>query len=473
MAQPSPRAIRFDERLSDADRLMWNLESDPSLRSTILSTALLDRLPDMERFEAKLEQAARTIPRLRQRVVDDPLGIAPPSWEDDPGFDLGFHLRRVRVPEPGGERELLDLAAPIAMQAFDKDRPLWELHVVEGLEGGRAAVIMKLHHAISDGVGLVKMTECLIERGPDDPGREMPVDDRSKARTDTPTPWSRAADALAHRLRGGLARGRAIGDGLWRAAPDLLRSPLEKLSDVRDVLESIARALEPAREPMSPLMTGRSGSVRLDYLPIPLDDLKRAGKAVHGSVNDAFVAGVAGGLARYHEMLGQPTEGLRMLMPINVRSEEKSHVAGNHFAPARFEVPLGISNPGERIREIGRLCRVQRDEPALPWMEEVSGVLGALPPFAVEALVGAMQKTTDFTTSNVPGPRRATWMSGAQVEAFMPFGPRAGAGANFTVFSYQGVMHLGINTDPAAVSDPELLVECLGKSFAEVTSLAA
>lgn len=472
MADQAPRAIRFDDRLSDADRLMWNLEADPSLRSTIVSTILLDRVPDLDRLQAKLERAVETIPRLRQRVMEDPLGIAPPSWEFDPDFDLTFHLRRVRVPQPGGTRELLDLAAPIAMQAFDKDRPLWELHIVEGVEGDRCAVFMKLHHAISDGVGLVKMTECLIERGPDDPGRELPVDDRSPVRSEPPTPWSRTTDALAHRVRGGVERWRSIGSGLVRGAPGFLTRPLEKLQDVRATLESIARILEPASEPMSPLMTGRSGSVRLDYLPVPLDELKSAGKAVDGTINDAFVAGVAGGLARYHEALGRPAEGLRMLMPINVRTAEKSHVAGNQFAPARFEVPMSIADPGERIREIGRLCRAQRDEPGLPWFEEVSGVLGSLPPIAVEALVGAMQKTTDFATSNVPGPRRVTWMSGAKVEAFMPFGPRAGAGANFTVFSYQGVMHVGVNTDPSAVSDPELLMECLGKAFAEVLTVS-
>ncbi len=472
MTSQPPGAIRFDDRLSSADRVMWNLETDPSLRSTIVSTVVLNRVPDMDRFHTKLERAVETIPRLRQRVVEDPLRIAPPSWETDPDFDLTFHLRRVRVPEPGGQRELLDLAAPIAMQAFDKDRPLWEMHVVEGLEGDRCAVLMKLHHAISDGVGLVKMTECLIEHGPDDPGRDMPVDDRSRPRSEASTAWSRTADALLHRLHTGVDRWTAIGGGLLRGTPEFLRHPVDTLHDIRATLESVAHLVEPASEPMSPLMTGRSGTVRLDYMAIPLDELKRAGKSVGASVNDAFVAGVAGGLARYHEALGRPAEQLRMLMPINIRTEEKADVAGNQFAPVRFEIPMTITDPGERIREIGRRCRAERDEPGLPWVEEVSGVLGTLPTMALEALVGAMQKTTDFTTSNVPGPRRATWMSGARVEGFMPFGPRAGAGANFTVFSYEGVMHLGVNTDPAAVSDPELLFECLGKAFAEVFAVA-
>ncbi len=474
MAQkPSRNPMKFEARMSEADALMWNLEADPTLRSTILSAWILDRSPDMERFEAKVERATHIIPRLRQRVVADPLGLAPPKWEPAPHFDLRFHVRRARVPAPGGVRELLDLAEPLAMQAFDKDRPLWELHVVEGLEGGRCAMIMKLHHAISDGVGLVKMTECLIERGPeDDRVLEAPVADAPSAPATEPTGWERVADALAHRVSERRKRIRRIASSLRESAGEVARSPFEALRQVRDTVASAGRVLAPASAPLSPIMRERSTGVHFEVLPVSLETLKRAGKAVGGTVNDAFVAGVGGGLARYHEALGQPVETLRMLMPVNVRSGDKADRAGNQFAPARFEVPVGIADPSERIREVGRCCRAQRDEPALPWMDEISGVLGALPPAAVLGLVGSMQKTTDFTTSNVPGPRRSTWMSGSRVEGFMPFGPLAGAGVNVTAFSYDGTMHIGINMDPAAVEDPALLLECLTKAFDEVLAVA-
>ncbi len=219
-------------------------------------------------------------------------------------------------------------------------------------------------------------------------------------------------------------------------------------------------------------MLDRSTVVRFDYLSVPLPRLKRAGKAVGCTINDAFVAGVAGGLARYHAALDAPVDSLRMLMPVNVREGEKSDVAGNQFAPARFEVPVGIDNPAERIVAIGKICRGQRDEPALPWIEEITNLLGALPAALTNGLFGAMQKTTDFTTSNVPGPRRTTWMSGARIEGFMPFGPLAGASVNVTAFSYDGVMHIGINMDPAAVSDPKRLVESLKSGFEEVLTVA-
>ena len=471
-AKQSPRVMRFEDHMSRADALMWQLESDPILRSTILSTWILDRVPDIARFEAKTERATHLIPRLRQRVVPDALGINPPKWEEDPHFDLHFHFRRTALPGKGSIQDLLDLAEPLAMQAFDKDRPLWELHLIEGLEGDRCAVIMKLHHAISDGVGLVKMTECLIERGPEAEPDTTPLPEIGEAATSAaPNAWDSVTEAFATRVRTGADRWRRFGSALVRNAAPSLTHPIETANAITATLASAGRVLAPASEPLSPIMRDRSTVVRFDYLSVPLPELKRAGKAVGGTINDAFVAGVAGGLARYHAALGAPVEMLRMLMPVNVRQGERSDVVGNQFAPARFEVPVGIDNPAERVTAIGEICRGQRNEAALPWIEEITNILGALPSTLTNSLFGAMQKTTDFTTSNVPGPRRTTWMSGARIESFMPFGPLAGASLNVTAFSYDGVMHIGINMDPAAVSQPKLLVESLKSGFEEVLAI--
>jgi hypothetical protein len=157
-------SVEYDDWMNDSDALMWHIERDPLLRSTVLSVWLLDRTPDPALFENALARTRHLVPRLAQRVVEDPLGVSPPRWIDDPLFDPAYHVRRVRVPGEGTLRNLLDLAAPIMMQAFDKDRPLWEFYLVEGLEGGKCGVLMKIHHAMTDGVGMVRMTEGLVER---------------------------------------------------------------------------------------------------------------------------------------------------------------------------------------------------------------------------------------------------------------------------------------------------------------------
>jgi len=469
------RAVEFAERMSEADALMWHIEADPVLRSTITSLWVLDRAPDPARFAARVERATREIPRLRQRVVADPLGLAPPRWEVDPHFDLHFHIRRLRAPEPGDERALLDLARPIAMQAFDKDRPLWELVVVDGLEGGRSAVVMKLHHAISDGVGLVRMTSSLIERSRE-PGPDEAEQGEDRPPAALPEAGSvgllaRTRDALVWRAqrRGEALRGM-VG-GATRRAGAFLRAPLEGSRRAAATASSIARVLAPASAPLSPIMTGRSLGLRFDTLSLPLEELKRAGRTLDATVNDVFVAAVAGGLGRYHESLGRPVDSLRMLMPVNLREGDRGRRAGNQFAPARFEVPVGLADPAARVARIGALVRGQRSEPALPLIEPMTAALGGLPRPLVTALFGAMQKTTDFTTSNVPGPRFTTYLAGARLERVVPFGPLAGAAINVTVFSYDGVMHVGIASDPAAVTDPELLLECLRKGFDEVLAV--
>ena len=149
-------ALRYEDRMSDSDALLWNNERDPMLRSTITSLMVLDRAPDPKRFAEALERSLARVPRLRQRVVLDPLGAAPPRWQVDSHFDLDYHVRPLAVAGPGSLRDVLNLAQPIAKQAFDKDRPLWELYQVGGLQDGRSAIVIKLHHAVTDGVGLVR-----------------------------------------------------------------------------------------------------------------------------------------------------------------------------------------------------------------------------------------------------------------------------------------------------------------------------
>lgn len=465
------RAMHFADRMSAADALMWNIESDPHLRSTITAAWTLDRKPDWERFMATLERTTREIPRLRQRVVSDPLGLAPPRWEFDPNFDLDFHVRHVTLPGEGRLRDLLDLAEPIGMQAFDRDRPLWEFYRVDGLSGGRAGLILKLHHAVSDGVGLVRMTSGMMERSREATPREsdpLPPVPSAEVATDLSRTW----DAAAHRFQSRLEGARAFASGLGAGLARFVREPEEAIRSVSDTAASIGRMLAPVSEPMSPLMQQRSLSVHFDTMVVPLAELKRAAKTVDGTVNDAFVGAVTGGLRKYHEALGAPVQELRMNMPINMRSGDKARDAGNQFAPVRFAVPVGIANPAKRMRRIHELVDEQRREPALPMIEGISAAMQALPGNLSSRLAGSMMKAIDFTTSNVPGPRFPVYVSGARIEHMFGFGPLAGAAANITCFSYDGDVSISVNVDPAAVTDPALFVECLKKGFDEVLAAA-
>ncbi len=457
--------IEFDERMGDADALMWGIEKDPMLRSTIVSVVLLDRAPDRARFADTIERASRSIPRLRQRVVSNPLSIAPPRWEVDPNFDLSYHMRWTRASRGGTLRDLFDFTEPVAMHSFDRARPLWEFTVVEGLAQGRAALIEKVHHSLTDGLGGMELQMALLdtERDPADRG-ELPEEPVAQPMSQP----QRMRDALAYETRRQLAAGRravgTAGDTVLGAISD----PRAAAIRTAEVAGSIARWLRPATEPLSPVMTRRSLSVHFDSFTVPFGETKATAKRLGYTLNDAFLAAVSGGFARYHDVHDRVPEALRMGMPISTRTEATRDRAGNQFSPARFPVPLTIDDPAERMRAIHELVQGQRAEPALALTEPLAGILNRLPRTATTSLFGALLKGVDIICSNVPGAPFEVFVAGARMESQIAFGPMTGAASNITLVSYLDDLSIGVNTDPAAVPDPDVLTECLRAGFDEV-----
>jgi hypothetical protein len=219
-------------------------------------------------------------------------------------------------------------------------------------------------------------------------------------------------------------------------------------------------------------MSARTLARSLGTFDVPLDDLKRAGKAVGGSLNDAFVAGVVGGLARYHEFHGEHVEDLRMVMPINLR-ESSATLGGNHFTPARFLVPLTIKDPAERMRALGRLAREIRDEPAVALTDALSGILNQLPTTITTAIFGSILKGADFVTSNVPGAPFPIYAAGAELERMYAFGPLSGTAMNVTLLSNCGTCCIGVTLDAVAVPDRDAMIDALEQSFADVLAVGA
>ena len=238
------------------------------------------------------------------------------------------------------------------------------------------------------------------------------------------------------------------------------------------MVSSLARMLAPAFEPLSPLMAKRSLSSHFDTLTISLPDLKAAAKAAGAKLNDAFVGAVSGGLRAYHAHHGVDVDALRMGMPINIRDTATAAAGGNQFVPARFPVPTNIADPVERMAAIRELVLAQRAEPALGFVEPMAGLLTRLPSRVTTQLFGSMLKGVDFTTSNVPGAPMDVFLAGAHIEATYPFGPLSGAALNITLMSGPDEVYIGVNTDPAAVPDPEVLVGALSEGFDEILKLA-
>ncbi|MDQ6613856.1 MAG: WS/DGAT domain-containing protein [Actinomycetota bacterium] len=459
-----------EDRMGDTDALMWSIEKDPMLRSTITSVLVFDRPVDHDRLTDKVERASRAIPRLRQRVMANTFSIAPPRWETDPNFDLRYHLRFVASPGAGTMADVLATTSPEAMSGFDLARPLWQLLVVDGMAEGKSAVIVKLHHTITDGIGALRLGMQLFDM------EESPTSDAGPLPDAPPvhvlSQWERVLDAWNHEQRQGLELVSRLLPATAGGLTQLVFAPGETIRRVGDMAGSFGRLLAPANGPLSPVMTGRSLSIDLDMLSVPIADAKAAARAAGGRLNDFFVAGVVGGLRRYHDQHGVAPESLRMGMPISLRSSRAPDSGGNQFVPIRFVVPLQIDDPAERMRALRDLVAEQRAEPALALVDAASLVTRRLPRAAQIGVLGGLMRTVDIVTSNVPGVDVPLYLAGARMEAQYPFGPRSGAAVNVTLLSYLDGLFIGVNTDPAAVPDPFVFMACLRDGFDEVLKVA-
>ncbi|HYF27405.1 MAG TPA: wax ester/triacylglycerol synthase domain-containing protein [Baekduia sp.] len=448
--------------LNALETIMWRAEVDPRLRSTVIMLEVLDTAPDWERLLAAHEWGSRVVPRFRQRVVDGPGGLGQPVWVTDPSFSLDRHVRRRALPEGGGAREMLDIVAQVGMEPFDRARPPWEGTLLEGLPDGRAAYVLKMHHSTLDGIAGMQLLGRLHS-----PTREPRPD---KPMPPVPEPGSTSSLAAIART-GRRDLGRLAG--VLRDAPGhlgALRRPDRSAREAVEWAASLRRVLGDPEATPSPLLAGRSGRWNLGTLDVPFQDLRAAAKSAGGSLNDAFVAALLGGIRRYHEVLGATVSDIPIAIPISVRKEDDP-AGGNRFVGARLAAPAGEPDPVKRIQAVGRAVRAIRDEPALEGLGSVAPALARLPGPLLAHVVGSLTSANDLQASNVQGLREEAFLAGAKIERMYGFAPVPGCALMITLITHGDVGCVGVNADPAAVTDLDLLGRSLADSFGEVLAL--
>jgi len=470
----SDATIEFPRAMGEQDAMLWRMERDRRFRSTLLSVTVLDGAPERERFRAKIERMAAEIPRLRQRIVPMPELVSTPIWANAQDFDLAYHLRFLRLGGEGTMRELLDLTAALGRQAFDPERPPWEFYCIDGLREGPggergAAILWKMHHAVTDGVAGVRIMRHSFDLSRDGDLRA------SAAAPDEPEPGEDddvmrlSAEALRERFS-------QMPERAWQGARktfELARDPIGSLRSASRDLASLRRLLADMPGPLSPVMRGRSTNFHLDAFQVPIASLKAAAHAAGGKLSDAFLAGVTGGLHRYHARHGQPVEALNASIPISLRNAAAdSDVAGTHIAVARLALRIDEPDPARRIREHHAVVSEARDEPAQAYSDVVAGALYRLPLALALRTYAASATKNDLVASSVPGIPAAVYCAGARARAFLTFGPLSGAAVNVTLFSIDDQANISINADAAAVPDLDVLVTCLREGFEEVLALA-
>ena len=315
------REVDNADRMSEHEALMWSIEKDPWLNPSGGSIVLLDQPVDHARFMRQMRAGIARTPRLYQRAVPGFGRISTPAWVPDAEFDINAHVREVVLPGPGTDRQLLDLAAQLYSEPLDRTRPLWRFVLISGLEGGRGALWAIIHHSVADGIGQLRMAEMYQDLERDAPPApevdlEQVIDDAVAAHQAKES-GGNTADSVMSTLRNsashlarrqwGIGRRMAGEVALWPADPRRIN---DTVGVAVDTVKAAARQLSPSseRSPASPLWSDRSRHRHLEWVRVDVDELKAAGKALGGSINDAFMAGLVEAVHRYHVEHDTPIE---------------------------------------------------------------------------------------------------------------------------------------------------------------------
>lgn len=447
-------------QLTGWDAATWRTSTgDRALRSTVVAITLLDSSPEWSRLRARFERLTRMVPVLRQRPLFGAVGVSSPRLAVDPDFDLDIHLRHYRLPEPGGWDDVLGEARRMSLTDFDHDRPLWEAVLIEGLPEGRAAMILKLHHAIADGQAAVLIGLNLFEFTPQGTPNEPEAPPPPKGEDVSTTAVSRAnlQDNVSRAVDFALSGAKVLAE----LAIGTIKAPLETWGEAATMASSLGRFASMPEAALSPLMDRRSTMYRFATLEIPFARIKASAKKQGRTVNDLFLASVATGAALYHERHGQPAKQLRFNIPISLRQAVKDGSASNAVTIARFELPVNEATVAQRLDAAHEEVRRWREEPALALANPLAEASWVLP----MPLLASVARTSDITVSNVPGPPVPIYLSGAQLLGTWPLVPTVGAAANVTLVTYNGTAFIGLAADEVAVPDLDDFVADLRAGF--------
>lgn len=456
--------------LTDIEALMWNLDSHPMLVSTMGSIALLGATPDPERLRTTVGHAIVEMPALRRRVSSGALPLAEPMWEPDPDFDLDHHLRQLRLPARAGLDTLFDTATQLINDPFDRSRPPWQITLLTGLPRGRSALVVKAHHSIADGQGLLQLGQSMFDLSADAPARP-PVDVTSafsesgsaEPQFDDDSPHDSATAAVRKTVD------RVLG--LAADAVGLAASPT-KLSALAGDLGAATRMLGGGvvdQPSVSPLWTDRSRNRRALFLTASLPDLRDAASRNGHQINSVFVAACAEAAIEYHRANDSMLGHVSASVAISTRTDDHPD-AHNAVVPCGIVIPGAGASQQDRLDAIAEQITERRSQ--LRENDQGIGTASHLATFVPSPLAAhatlEQARKLDFATSNLPGPPVPLWFAGAPIETMFPLGPVAGTAFNITMLSFVDEAAFGLHFDPLAVTDAALLASELRSALARL-----
>ncbi len=461
------------EPLSGEDLGFW-WGDQPRQRSTMAMLLLLDQRPHSDRLRAAVWRAVGAVPRLRQRVVDAPLDLARPCWQDDPTFDLDFHVRRYAVshddgsPQHATAADLFHTLGPIYERPFDRSRPLWELIELDG-PGPGSALFFRLHHGVADGVGGNAILAALTDA-------EATAAVAPAAREQRPGAWEeeslpgRLASAVGQRIREDLARGSALRRFAWNA----MTQPSSWLAAARVVRGIVSDLRDASDSPLRDFGPGR----HLSGFELPFEPLRKARAALAGQMIDLMLTAVAGAVGAWHRANGHAdVREVMTLVPINLRPRQEQGLragTGNRATGVMVRLPLSEADPIARFRAIHARVAERKAQPLVDHLPALAEVLAVLPRPLFRYLSRASSQAVNLIVTNVPGIMQPRYVAGARITAAYPFAPLAPrCPVSIALYGYEQRLYVGIDADRTALPDLHAFEEMLRAAFTEVIAAAA
>ncbi len=421
---------------------------------------------DYERLCELISQRIGLVPRYRQKVRWVPGRLANPVWVDDQDFDVAYHVRRSALPRPGDRGQLKELVGRLMSRQLDRNRPLWEIYLVEGLEDGQVAIITKTHHAMVDGVSAVDIGTVILDLEP--APREMPEDDWTPRAA--PGPVGLVVGAVTDFLTKPTG---AIDTA--RAAIVDARATAAKVTHVASGV--LAQAKVMARQaPATPLNVPIGEQRRFGMADTSLDDYKRVRKAHGGTVNDVVLATVSGALRTWLLTRGEsvtPTTVVRAMVPVSVRADEQKGELGNRVSSYFVDLPVGEPNAVLRLHQVSFAMRGHKESGSAVGADALVQLSGFAPPtiHALGARTASVmtRRLFNVVVTNVPGPQFPLYAAGARMLCMYPAVPLAkNQAVSIGLTSYDGGVYYGLNADRDAMPDIDVLAACIEESLAEL-----
>ena len=464
---------QLNRRLSsmDASFLYFEKKETPM---NIRSVRLLERESPFEVFVAMLDAKMHMLPRYQQVVVPDPFNLGHPTWEYDHNFNIRNHIFKLHIDAPGGEKELIDLAGRILTPMMERHKPLWDIYLVYGLEGGKTAMICRVHHCMVDGMSGVDLLKIVLDFSPTP--AQIPPKPAAKVREPQPDPTRRLFDSILGGMQEGMNRWMEFQNGLL----NLTQALTEQTS--RDAMKNISGEIPKIMRPAErlPFNGPLSGEKRMVWNTFNFAEARAIRGALSGTVNDVVLTALSGAVSRYVESHGQPVAGrkIRFMVPVSLRQEDQHGALGNLVSILPVEIPLDLKHPVERFRYVNQKTMAMKGGRVAEGLNLFSALMGILPA-PMQALVGALSTANipvpamNMISTNVPGPQVPLYAMGHRMSAYYPYVPVGYAvGCGCAIMSYDQHLYFGLTADMKAMPDVERLRDQLYESFYELRTAA-